>query len=410
LLTCFCFPVACVVLPRTVCLSVFALCLHSRFGRCVAKTLPTFSLDVLGVIARFSVFTAATEGAKPARLDCHFDNNCMGLCCDPAGRIWIASDYGVRIINEKEWGTLQLTSYSTLVGPSAITFDRKGESLILGMRRHEVYTVGSYHNLEFFRNREFIPAFTHAHSAIQRTGTVDAFSYPLGIAVDKQNRLWIADADNHRLQVCDRSGKRLKTVGSGRRGNADGQFDWPRGIAIHEDGSVFVSDQNNHRIQVMHLSFSSRPCFKMPPVFVVAHDLFLLLFCGLTSLSVGVLLCTYLCRSSLLCFHDRGLNASFFCGFLQVFDAQGRFVRKFGTHGNQLGELAFPCGIAFDLANNLVVCDRENYRVQLFRPDGKPLTAFEVGTPRKQPICACVGRDGRVFVGTSTSVYTLVFS
>jgi DNA-binding beta-propeller fold protein YncE len=64
-------------------------------------------------------------------------------------------------------------------------------------------------------------------------------------------------------------------------------------------------------------------------------------------------------------------------GRIQVFDADGNFLRKWGYFNTTNGELGDgnalfgPRGLAFDLAGNLVVADTGNKRIVRFRPDGQ---------------------------------------
>ncbi len=50
-----------------------------------------------------------------------------------------------------------------------------------------------------------------------------------------------------------------------------------------------------------------------------------------------------------------------------MFDEDGKFLSMFGTNGSGDGEFNYPTGIAFTRDEKLVVADRDNYRVQVFR-------------------------------------------
>jgi DNA-binding beta-propeller fold protein YncE len=56
---------------------------------------------------------------------------------------------------------------------------------------------------------------------------------------------------------------------------------------------------------------------------------------------------------------------------IQVFDNDGKFVRKFGTAGSGDGELCRPAGLAIEASGNIIVVDSGNNRLQVFTPDGK---------------------------------------
>lgn len=50
---------------------------------------------------------------------------------------------------------------------------------------------------------------------------------------------------------------------------------------------------------------------------------------------------------------------------IQVFDSEGNFLRIFGTEGEELGQLRFPCGMCLDMHGSIVVADTGNHRIQV---------------------------------------------
>ena len=70
----------------------------------------------------------------------------------------------------------------------------------------------------------------------------------LDVAAAADSTVYVADSDNHRIQLFDLFGTFLGTWGS--RGDDDGQFLLPSSIAIHRSCAVYVADSNNNRIQV----------------------------------------------------------------------------------------------------------------------------------------------------------------
>ena len=73
------------------------------------------------------------------------------------------------------------------------------------------------------------------------------FVRPQGIALDAQNRLWVADALNHRIQVFDRAGKLLFLWG--QAGKAPGELSHPYGLDFDQEGNVYIAEFGNHRVQ-----------------------------------------------------------------------------------------------------------------------------------------------------------------
>uniref|UniRef100_A0A1X7SGN6 SMP-30/Gluconolactonase/LRE-like region domain-containing protein n=1 Tax=Amphimedon queenslandica TaxID=400682 RepID=A0A1X7SGN6_AMPQE len=74
------------------------------------------------------------------------------------------------------------------------------------------------------------------------------FNAPSGIAISPiTGQVYIADEDNHRIQVLNPDLTFSHSFGS--QGSANGQFQSPYDIAIDSQGLVYVADQDNDRIQ-----------------------------------------------------------------------------------------------------------------------------------------------------------------
>jgi DNA-binding beta-propeller fold protein YncE len=73
------------------------------------------------------------------------------------------------------------------------------------------------------------------------------FRRPQNLAVDEQDRIWVADACNHRIQVFDTQGKLIRIWGTS--GSAPGELYYPYDLVHAKDGTVYVSEFGNHRIQ-----------------------------------------------------------------------------------------------------------------------------------------------------------------
>ncbi len=71
---------------------------------------------------------------------------------------------------------------------------------------------------------------------------------PRGIAVDDLGRVYVVDAFQHKVFVMNQEGRQLFTFGE--RGVEEGQFNFPNTIAIGPDGRLYVADRENNRISV----------------------------------------------------------------------------------------------------------------------------------------------------------------
>jgi sugar lactone lactonase YvrE len=73
------------------------------------------------------------------------------------------------------------------------------------------------------------------------------FSRPQAIAIDKQDRVWVADACNHRIQVFDSSGKLLFIWGE--EGPELGKLSYPYNLIFDDEDQLYVCEYGNHRVQ-----------------------------------------------------------------------------------------------------------------------------------------------------------------
>ncbi|XP_070348660.1 E3 ubiquitin-protein ligase TRIM71 [Equus asinus] len=87
---------------------------------------------------------------------------------------------------------------------------------------------------------------------------------------------------------------------------------------------------------------------------------------------------------------------------IQVFKPCGTFHHKFGTLGSRPGQFDRPAGVACDASRRIVVADKDNHRIQIFTFEGQFLLKFgEKGTKNGQfnyPWDVAVNSEGKILV------------
>ncbi|XP_046482111.1 E3 ubiquitin-protein ligase TRIM71 [Neodiprion pinetum] len=87
---------------------------------------------------------------------------------------------------------------------------------------------------------------------------------------------------------------------------------------------------------------------------------------------------------------------------IQIFKENGTFVRKFGTQGSGPGQFDRPAGVATDSQSHIVVADKDNHRIQILTFEGLFLHTFgEKGSRPGQfnyPWDVAVNSEGQIVV------------
>jgi DNA-binding beta-propeller fold protein YncE len=78
------------------------------------------------------------------------------------------------------------------------------------------------------------------------------FNRPEGLCVDSQDRVYVADSCNHRIQVFSKDGKFIRAYG--KAGTGKGELSYPYDICVDKAGCQYVCEFGNSRIQVFDVN------------------------------------------------------------------------------------------------------------------------------------------------------------
>lgn len=99
---------------------------------------------------------------------------------------------------------------------------------------------------------------------------------------------------------------------------------------------------------------------------------------------------------------------------IQIFKPCGAFHHKFGSLGSRPGQFDRPAGVACDSQRRIVVADKDNHRVQVFTFEGQFLLKFgEKGTKNGQfnyPWDVAVNSEGKILVSDTRNHRVQLFA
>ncbi len=168
--------------------------------------------------------------------------NPMGIAVDSENNIYVAdsANHCVKIFSNlgvyKKTIGRRGTEQGELLFPSAVVISQKRELLVLDRTRLQ----------KFSSEGELLDSWGKAGSSDGE------FDKPMGVFIDKDGFIYIADSGNNRIQKFDDKGQFISKWGG--MGTGDGQMMFPSGIVVDSFGTVFVVEQNNNRIQSFKVS------------------------------------------------------------------------------------------------------------------------------------------------------------
>ena len=191
------------------------------------------------------------------------------------------------------------------------------------------------------------------------------FSSPSGVSI-KEDVLYVADTNNHRVQKLTSSGKFLHKFG--QQGSGQGQFTFPVGVIIDSNNKLIVSDYNNHRIQIFN-----------------ENGGWLLTIDGKGSGNHRFYSPSSLALDPLGNIHV----ASWGSHTIKVFTTEGVYIRMYGDPKG-------PRGIAIDDEGYSLVSERDGHCLSIYDPEGNKI--HTVGNLKNPYGTALDPRDGSVFI------------
>ena len=221
-----------------------------------------------------------------------------------------------------------------MVKPYGIAADSKGQIYIADPGSAVIFVFNLEEKKVFYRGKQQV-------------------SSPVGMAIDDADRLFVSDSAQH-VVLCFRPDGTLEAPIGGEK------LIKPLGIALDlENRYLYVVDAAQNKVLVFDCD-----TYHLLREFGGRSD---------ASLAPGTF-----DRPTNVAVNSEGdvFVVDTFNNRIQVFNADGQFVRLFGKQGNVAGTFMRPKGIAIDGDNHVYVVDSEFNNVQLFDAEGRVLMFF----------------------------------
>jgi DNA-binding beta-propeller fold protein YncE len=199
---------------------------------------------------------------------------------------------------------------------------------------------------------------------------------------------------NNRIQKFSPTGASLAQWGT--LGSEPGQFNGPVGIAVDQNGDIYVADVGNHRIQ--KLSPSGQPLTQWHTVGSGIGERTETGF----DLALDASRNVYVSEP-----HPDGPGNE----RIEKFSSAGARLAHWGAPGTGSGQFNKPFCLALDRKGNVFVVDSGNNRIQEFSPTGQYLTQWKgpqkgfIATSK-----VAVDDQGNIYVSLGNQVVKLVVS
>lgn len=352
---------------------------------------------------------------------------------------WISPGNVTPIIDTGGSTTTKVDSSATFNSPTGIVLDASGNIYVADWGNNLIREISTTGAVTTFAGS----GFAGYNDAMD---TLASFTMPTGLAIDPQGNIFVADAGNNLIREINPSGSVTTIAGSDTTGYADGLdsaaiFFNPLGVAVDANDNVYVADAGNNLIRLVAPGGNVSTFAGM---FNTGSSTTLSPFNNPTSVCIApsgnLYVTNYLDDDILQVSHSGAvstfagqdtvqgsangpaLSATFYYpnsiaadanGNLYVSDGVNNIIRKIDVNGNvstfagsgvpgaidSTGVNASfngPAGLAVDAAGNVFVADANNNEIRKITPAGVVTTIAGTGVQGSKNGIAVAHRNRRV--------------
>ncbi|MEW6088719.1 MAG: tetratricopeptide repeat protein [bacterium] len=179
-------------------------------------------------------------------------------------------------------------------------------------------------------------------------------------SVSEYGTLYAADIENYCVHVISNLGEFQYSFGS--KGTGRGQFLELSGIYMDKNNRLYIADRKNNRVEIYEIEpdekAQKKPSAPRPVDILFVREM----LCNASDIGADI-------NGNIYMSNPANNN-------IQVFNPDGTLKFVFGGEGEDKGKFKNPSGLAVSPGGNIAVSDSKNYRIQIFDSTGKYLFGF----------------------------------
>lgn len=351
------------------------------FNHTIRKVTPAGEVSVIAGSPGNKGFVDGVGNAEAPRF-----NSPIGLASDASGNLYVADNGNQTLRKVTPAGTVTRlagvvgtkgslngpSASATFNSPNAIAIDGNGNVFVSDLVNRVIRRIAPDGTVSTFAGT------VGQQGATDGTGATARFTAPMGITVDSQNNLYVADQGGSTIRKITPAGVVSTLAGKGKQNGAtdgtgaDARFNAPEGVAVAPDGMIYVADTANQLIRRI------TPDGVVSTVAGVAGEKgstdgtnTLARFNTPRGITVGKSGTVYVTDSANSTI--RKLVVEFPLATVTTLAGEAGENGAVDAPGNQ-ARFHFPYGIATDPAGNVYAIDRNNDSIRKVAPDGTVTT------------------------------------
>jgi sugar lactone lactonase YvrE len=203
-------------------------------------------LYIVDMTARIQVFDREGKLLRHWKTPEYYNGKPSGLSFDRDGNLLVADTHYFRmLVYTPEGKLLEHRTIGGTAGQTPGTFEFVTDAVQDSKGNYYISEYGQVDRVQkFTRDGKFVMQWGRHGSERGQ------FIRPQNLDIDEHDRIWVADACNHRIQVFDASGTEAKLLKIwGEQGTRPGQLRYPYDLALDGEGHLYVCEFGNHRVQ-----------------------------------------------------------------------------------------------------------------------------------------------------------------